>query len=118
MQALVSSIEITGENSEGWELGTFKKEADDQRQHSTMQRKSSFTNLTELYAKITKVDKRRVIFLIYLNLNKQFDKAPCGRLVQKVWAHGIYGKRVNWIQNGVTKVRGQWWKVAFPIGSL
>ena len=45
------------------------------------------------------VDEGRAVDVVYMDLNKAFDKIRHGRLVQKVKSHGIRGELARWIQN-------------------
>ena len=48
---------------------------------------------------IEKLDKGNDIDIIYLDLQKAFDKVPHGRLMQKIKEMGIGGKVGDWIED-------------------
>jgi len=58
------------------------------------------TNLLEFFEYVTaQLDASFPVDVIYLDFQKAFDKVPHGRLLQKLKAHGISGKIINWIKN-------------------
>ena len=69
-------------------------------QHGFMRRKSCTTNLLEFLEKLTmEVDQGNCMDILYLDFAKAFDKVPHRRLVEKVKAHSIQGKVLNWIRS-------------------
>ena len=72
-------------------------------QHGFMKSKSCLTNLLEYLEILTKlVDEGHSVDVIYLDFAKAFDKVPHWRLVQKMKAHGIVGKVVEWVEAWLT----------------
>jgi hypothetical protein len=68
-------------------------------QHGFRANRSCLTNLLESSEWVTKlVDEGSPVDIIYLDFSKAFDKVPHKRLVEKLKAHGIKGKVVNWIE--------------------
>jgi hypothetical protein len=72
-------------------------------QHGFLPGRNCTTNLLSFFEKITKaVDSGRAFDAIFLDFAKAFDKVPNRRLLKKVWAHGIYGPLLKWIENWLT----------------
>ena len=72
-------------------------------QHGFMKAKSCLTNLLEYLEVLTKlVDEGHAVDVIYLDFAKAFDKVPHRRLLQKMEAHGIGGKVVEWMEAWLT----------------
>ena len=72
-------------------------------QHGFLPRKSCLTNLLEFLEYVTHaVDSGKPVDVIYLDFQKAFDKVPHARLLNKLLAHGISGKILQWI--------GEWLK--------
>jgi len=72
-------------------------------QHGFLPRKSCLTNLLEFLEYVTHaVDSGKPVDVIYLDFQKAFDKVPRARLLNKLLAHRIYGKILQWI--------GEWLK--------
>ena len=72
-------------------------------QHGFMQSKSCLTNLLEYLEVLTKlVDEGHSVDVVYLDFAKAFDKVPHRRLLQKMKAHGIVGKVVEWVESWLT----------------
>ena len=71
-----------------------------------MQNKSCTTNLLEFFEKVTEVvdsgEPGEPLDVIYLDFAKAFDKVPIMRLLDKIYAHGIQGKVLNWIKACLT----------------
>lgn len=61
-------------------------------QHDFVQSKSFLNHLIEFFKEVTKeIDGGRavdIVYNIYMDFNKAFDKVSCSWLVQKVEAHG------------------------------
>ena len=69
-------------------------------QHGFMARKSTTTNLLEFLETVTnEYDSGVPVDLLYLDFAKAFDKVPRRRLIEKMQAHSINGKLVQWINN-------------------
>jgi hypothetical protein len=69
-------------------------------QHGFMPGKSCSTNLLEFLEKTTKViDDGQPFDVVFLDFAKAFDKVPRERLLEKLRAHGVRGKALNWIRN-------------------
>jgi len=67
-------------------------------QHGFLPRKSCLTNLLEFLEYVTHaVDSGKPVDVIYLDFQKAFDKVPHARLLNKLLAHGISGKILQWI---------------------
>ena len=63
-----------------------------------MPRKSCLTNLLKFLEYVTDaVDSGKPVDVIYLEFQKAFDKVPHARLLNKLLAHGISGKILQWI---------------------
>ena len=45
------------------------------------------------------VGEGRVVDVVYMDFSKDFDKAPHGRLIQKMKSHGIRSELVRWTRN-------------------
>jgi len=72
-------------------------------QHGFLLRKSCLTNLLEFLEYVTHaVDSGKPVDVMYLDFQKAFDKVPHARLLNKLLAHGISGKILQWI--------GEWLK--------
>src|SRR5260221_11311077 len=68
-------------------------------QHGFTERKSCLTNLLEFLDSVTNcVDQGHPVDVIYLDLQKAFDKVPHERLLLKLKAHGITGEIAIWIR--------------------
>src|SRR5260221_1084505 len=68
-------------------------------QHGFTERKSCLTNLLEFLDSVTNyVDQGHPVDVIYLYLQKAFDKVPHERLLLKLKAHGITGEIAIWIR--------------------
>ncbi len=67
-------------------------------QHSFMARKSCTMNLLEFLETLTStVDGGEAINIIFQDFAKAFDKAPQGRLIAQLQAHGVGGEVIRWI---------------------
>ncbi len=72
-------------------------------QHGFMPGKSCTTNLLEFMEKITSViDAGQPFDVVFLDFAKAFDKVPRERLLEKLRAHGVRGRALNWIRNWLT----------------
>ena len=72
-------------------------------QHGFMRHKSTTTNLLEFMETLTKEqDDGHPMDVIYLDSAKAFDKVPHRRLLEKLRAHSVDGKVLNWIRNWLT----------------
>lgn len=68
-------------------------------QHGFSQGKSCLSNLLIFQDSIVKMlDKRKPVDIIYLDLQKAFDKVPHNILISKIINMGIRGNVVNWIK--------------------
>ncbi|KAL7630702.1 UNVERIFIED_CONTAM: hypothetical protein RMT77_019088 [Armadillidium vulgare] len=69
-------------------------------QHGFRKNRSCLTNLLEFFNEvINNVDNHKSYDVIYLDFQKAFDTVPHQRLLEKLRAHGIRGKFLNWIKN-------------------
>ena len=65
--------------------------------------KSCTTNLLEFMEKATKVVDAGLPFdVVFLDFAKAFDKVPRERLLEKLRAHKVRGRVLNWIRNWLT----------------
>src|SRR6266496_3704942 len=72
-------------------------------QHGFTKNRSCLTNLLEFMEEVTStLDSRKPVDIIYLDFAKAFDKVPYQRLLKKLYAHGIGGKTLLWIQSWFT----------------
>jgi len=72
-------------------------------QHGFMPGKSCTTNLLEFMEKTTKVIDAGLPFdIVFLDFAKAFDKVPRERLLEKLRAHKVRGRVLNWIRNWLT----------------
>src|SRR6266568_4819827 len=72
-------------------------------QHGFTKNRSCLTNLLEFMEEVTStLDSRKPVDIIYLDFAKAFDKVPYQRLLKKLYAHGIGGKTLLWIQSWLT----------------
>src|SRR6266496_2658448 len=72
-------------------------------QHGFTKNRSCLTNLLEFMEEVTcTLDSRKPVDIIYLDFAKAFDKVPYQRLLKKLYAHGIGGKTLLWIQSWLT----------------
>ncbi len=72
-------------------------------QHGFMPGKSCTTNLLEFMEKTTKVIDAGLPFdVFFLDFAKAFNKVPRERLLEKLRAHKVRGKVLNWIRNWLT----------------
>ena len=77
-------------------------------QHGFSKGKSCVTNLLSFYTKVYKAsDNNENYDVIYLDFSKAFDKVPHQRLLNKIKAHGIGGKVLEWIRAWISN-RKQW----------
>ncbi|XP_076034815.1 uncharacterized protein LOC143021293 [Oratosquilla oratoria] len=68
-------------------------------QHGFSKGKSCVTNPLSFYTKVYKAsDNNENYDVIYLDFSKAFDKVPHQRLLNKIKAHGIGGKVLEWIR--------------------
>ena len=75
-------------------------------QHGFMKGKSCTSNLLSFLEGVTAtVDGGEAVDIIYLDFAKAFDKVPICRLLEKVKAHGIRGKLLDWITAWLTERR-------------
>jgi len=74
-----------------------------QSQHGFVPGKSCCTNLLEFLEKTTEaIDTGRPFDVVFLDFAKAFDKVPRERLLEKLRAHGIRRRTLNWIRNWLT----------------
>ncbi|KAF2344171.1 Reverse transcriptase domain [Trinorchestia longiramus] len=72
-------------------------------QHGFRDKSSGLTNLLYFYAEVNrKYDCTKAVDLVYLDLQKVFDKVHQERLMVKVEAHGIQGNHSRWKRNWLT----------------
>ena len=72
-------------------------------QHGFLPARSVTTNLLEFFERATaEVDKGNPMDIVYLDFTKAFDKVPHGLLVNKLKAHGIKGRVLEWIKTWLT----------------
>ena len=78
-------------------------------QHRLLEARSCLTNLLCFLKEITKwVDDGSpvdVIYSVYLDFQKAFDKIPHQRLILKLKSHGMGNSIVNWIEQWLTDRR-------------
>jgi hypothetical protein len=56
-----------------------------------------------VYGKMTSViDAGQPFDVVFLDFAKAFDKVPRERLLEKLRAHGVRGRALNWIRNWLT----------------
>ena len=68
-------------------------------QHGFLKAKSCLTNLLCFLEEITKwVDDGSPVDVIYLDVQKAFDKVPHQRLISKLKSHGMGNSIINWIE--------------------
>jgi len=68
-------------------------------QHGFMKSRSCLTNLLICQnAIVQKIDEGSSVDVIYLDLQKAFDKVPHGKLISKMKSMGIVGKVAVWIE--------------------
>jgi len=69
-------------------------------QHGFTEGRSCLSNLLLCQDSITNmIDEGSAIDIIYLDLEKAFDKVPHSRLLQKIREIGINGRLADWIEN-------------------
>ena len=69
-------------------------------QHGFVPGRSCCTNLLEFLEKTTEViDAGKPFDVVFLDFAKAFDKVPRERLLEKLRAHKIRGRTLNWIRN-------------------
>ena len=69
-------------------------------QHGFRERRSCLTNLLEFFNTVfSEVDNFKSFDVIYLDFKKAFDTVPHQRLLEKLKAHGIRNKVLQWIRN-------------------
>lgn len=72
-------------------------------QHGFMNKKSCTTNLLQFLEIVTAAtDNGDPMDIIYLDFSKAFDKVPKLRLLNKMRAHSITGKALEWIEQWLT----------------
>ena len=75
-------------------------------QHGFRSGRSCLTNLLEFFDIVTKkLDEEGDVDLIYLDFAKAFDKVPHRRLLTKLYAHGVRGSILNWVENWLNNRR-------------
>ena len=68
-------------------------------QHGFLKARSCLTNLLCFFEEITKwVDEGSPVDVIYLDVQKAFDKVPHQRLILKLKSHGMGNSIINWIE--------------------
>ena len=68
-------------------------------QHGFLKARSCLTNLLCFFEEITKwVDEGSPVDVIYLDVQKAFDKGPHKRLILKLKSHGMGNSIINWIE--------------------
>jgi hypothetical protein len=72
-------------------------------QHGFLPGKSCGTNLLEFLERVTsRIDDGKPFDVVFLDFAKAFDKVPKLRLLEKLRAHGVRGKVLQWIANWLT----------------
>ena len=72
-------------------------------QHGFMPGKSCCTNLLEFLEIVTSIiDAGKPFDVVFLDFAKAFDKVPRERLLEKLRAHGIRGRTLDWIRAWLT----------------
>jgi hypothetical protein len=72
-------------------------------QHGFRKRRSCTTNLLEFLERLTvEQDQGNNMDVVYLDFSKAFDKVPHRRLLEKLRAHSVDGKVLNWIEAWLT----------------
>ena len=75
-------------------------------QHGFLKARSCLTNLLCIFEEITKwVDDGSPVDVIYLDLQKAFDKVPPQRLILMLKPHGMGNSIINWIEKWLTDRR-------------
>ena len=76
-----------------------------------MKERSSLTNLVEFFENITCAgDNGEPVDVVYLDLQKAFDKVPHQRLLHKIKVHSVTGNVLAWIEDWLInrKQRVEW----------
>ena len=71
-------------------------------QHGFRNKRSCLTSLLDFFAQVIDTydtDNNKAVDLVYLDLQKAFDKVPHERLMLKVNAHDIQGDAARWIRS-------------------
>ena len=79
-------------------------------QHGFRNKRSCLTSLLDFYAQVIDMydmDNNKAVDIVYLDIQKAFDKVPHERLMLKVIAHGIQGDAARWIRNWLAGRRQQ-----------
>ncbi|PKU41015.1 rna-directed dna polymerase from mobile element jockey-like [Limosa lapponica baueri] len=66
-------------------------------QHGLMRGRSCLTNL--IYDKVTRLDERKAVDVVYLDFSKAFDTVSHSILLEKLAAHGLDGRTLHWVKN-------------------
>ena len=75
-------------------------------QHEFLKARSCPTNLLCFFEEITKwVDEGSPVDIVYLDIQKAFDKVPHQRLILKLKSHGMGNSIINWIEQWLTDRR-------------
>ncbi len=78
-------------------------------QHGFIPNKSCCTNLLEYFETVTSViDQGDPFDVIFLDFAEAFDKVPMERLLEKLRAHGVNGKRLAWIRSWGRPLQINW----------
>jgi hypothetical protein len=72
-------------------------------QHGFVPGRSCTTNLLEFLEGVSvKIDEGKPVDVVFLDFAKAFDKVPRERLLEKLRAHGVQGKVLQWIKEWLT----------------
>jgi len=72
-------------------------------QHGFVPGRSCTTNLLEFLEGVSvKIDEGKPVDVVFLDFAKAFDKVPRERLLEKLRAHGVQGKVLQWIREWLT----------------
>ena len=72
-------------------------------QHGFRNERSCLAKLLDFFNDVLKMfNNIRIVDIIYLDIQKAFDRIPHKRFISKVKAHGITGNLCKWVENWLT----------------